>query len=233
MIHRSALLLVRVPRITLATPRGNPRTPLLQPLAIPHEQRPLAGIAQLPDHVRRTMLVPLVQLHRTPALLPRIPRHDDDSSRSRSPTFRHHPVPHGRHHPGQDRRRKRRGPIGDVLPAAGGGQGQRHARQRRRVRAPRASARRAGHGHVLRRPLQFVAAGQQREPQRHDPVPAQTRRHRPRHGARGPGDRRRDQQPPHARARIPHTRRGVHRRTAKLKDPTRLLHLQIDNGDSI
>lgn len=100
-------------------------------------------------------------------------------------------------------------------------------------RARRASARRAGHGHVLRRPLQFVAAGQQREPQRHDPVPAQTRRHRPRHGARGPGDRRRDQQPPHARARIPHTRRGVHRRTAKLKDPTRLLHLQIDNGDSI
>ncbi|OQM50998.1 hypothetical protein B5782_0945 [Bifidobacterium catenulatum] len=91
MIHRSALLLVRVPRITLATPRGNPRTPLLQPLAIPHEQRLLAGIAQLPDHVRRTMLVPLVQLHRTPALLPRIPRHDDDSSRSRSPTKRHHP----------------------------------------------------------------------------------------------------------------------------------------------
>ena len=41
------------------------------------------------------------------------------------------PVPHGRHHPGQDRRRKRRGPIGDVLPAAGGGQGQRHARDAR------------------------------------------------------------------------------------------------------
>ena len=53
---------------------------------------PLAGIAQLPDHVRRTMPVPLVQPHRTPALLPRIPRHDDDSSHSRSPTKRHHPA---------------------------------------------------------------------------------------------------------------------------------------------
>lgn len=40
MLHRRAPLTIRVPRITLATPRGNPRTPLLQPLAIPHEQRP-------------------------------------------------------------------------------------------------------------------------------------------------------------------------------------------------
>lgn len=118
---------------------------------------------------------------------------------------------------------KASGPNGDVLPAAGGGQGQRHARHAR-----------------LRDELGMAtyfadpySSWQQREPQRHDPVPAQTRRHRPRHGARGSGDRRRDQQPPHARARIPHTRRGVHRRTAKLKDPTRLLHLQIDNGDSI
>ena len=32
------------------------------------------------------------------------------------------------------------------------------------------------------------------------------------------GDRRRDQQPPHARARLPHARRGVRRRTVKLQD---------------
>ena len=80
MLHRRAPLTIRVPRIMLATTGGDPRAPFLQPVAMPHAQRLLAGIPQLPDHVRRTMLVPLVQLHRTPALLPRIPRHDDDSS---------------------------------------------------------------------------------------------------------------------------------------------------------
>ena len=54
---------------------------------------------------------------------------------------------------------------------------QRHARQRHRVRPPRKAARRAGHGHVLRRPVLQLAAGKQREPQRHDPpVSAQTLR---------------------------------------------------------
>mgnify|MGYP001660869839 CR=1 FL=1 len=134
VIHRSAPLTIRVPRITLATPRGNPRTPLLQPLAIPHEQRPLAGIAQLPDHVRRTMLVPLVQLHRTPALLPRIPRHDDDSSRSRSPTFRHHPEParpnltkHTADHLLRDTRPERGLDPPVPVPAPGIGERPRHA----------------------------------------------------------------------------------------------------------
>ena len=90
MLHRRALPLVRVSRITLATPGRDPGAPLLQPLTMPHAQRPAAGIPQLPDHVRRAVPVLLVQLHSTFTLFPRIPRHDD-SSRSRSPTFRHHP----------------------------------------------------------------------------------------------------------------------------------------------
>ena len=56
------------------------------PCAVPPASRdatcatPPCWIPQLPDHVRRAVLVPLVQLRRAPALLPRIPRHDDDSS---------------------------------------------------------------------------------------------------------------------------------------------------------
>ena len=69
------------------------------------------------------------------------------------------PLPHGPCYPRQDRRAERRGAAGDVRPAAGGRQAQRHARQRHRVRPPRAAARRAGHGHVLRRPLFQLAAG--------------------------------------------------------------------------
>ena len=69
---------------------------------------------------------------------------------------------------------------------------QRHARQRHRVRPPRKAARRAGHGHVLRRPVLQLAAGKQREPQRHDPpVSAQTLRDPDGHGKGGQGDRRR------------------------------------------
>ena len=76
-------------------------------------------------------------------------------------------VPHGPHRSGQDRRRERRGAAGHVLAAAGRRARQRHARQRHRVRPPRKAARRAGHGHVLRRPVLQLAAGKQREPQRH------------------------------------------------------------------
>lgn len=43
-------------------------------------------VGQILDHVRRAVLI---QLHRAPALLFRIPRYDDDSSHPRSPTFRH------------------------------------------------------------------------------------------------------------------------------------------------
>ena len=67
--------------------------------------------------------------------------------------------------------------------------------------------------------------GRQREPQRHDPpVSAQTLRDTDGHGKGGQGDRRRDQQPPHARARLPHARRGVRRRTVRITGPTRVLH---------
>ena len=55
---------------------------------------------------------------------------------------------------------------------------------------PRKAARRAGHGHVLRRPVLQLAAGKQREPQRHDPpVSAQTLRDTDGHGKGGQGDR--------------------------------------------
>ncbi len=94
-----------------------------------------------------------------------------------------------------------------VLRAARRRQAQRHARQWRRVRASHAAARRIGHGHVLRRPVLQLAAGKQREPQWHDPpLPAQTLHKRDGHGTGGAGDCRRDQQPAHARARLPHTR---------------------------
>ena len=67
--------------------------------------------------------------------------------------------------------------------------------------------------------------GKQREPQRHDPpVSAQTLRDPDGHGKGGQGDRRRDQQPPHARAGLPDARRGVRRRTVRITGPTRVLH---------
>ena len=83
----------------------------------------------------------------------------------------------------------------------------RHARQRHRVRPPHASARRAGHGHVLRRPVLQQAAGRQREQERHDPpVSAQTRRDPDGHGRGTAGDCRRGRQPSHARAGLPDAR---------------------------
>ena len=69
-------------------------------------------------------------------------------------------VPHGPHRSGQDRRRERRGAAGHVLAAAGRRARQRHARQRHRVRPPRKAARRAGHGHVLRRPVLQAGSGE-------------------------------------------------------------------------
>ena len=69
-------------------------------------------------------------------------------------------VPHGPHRSGQDRRRERRGAAGHVLAAAGRRARQRHARQRHRVRPPRKAARRAGHGHVLRRPVLQPGGGE-------------------------------------------------------------------------
>ena len=43
MLHRRAPLTIRVPRIMLATTGGDPRAPFLQPVAMPHAQRLLAG----------------------------------------------------------------------------------------------------------------------------------------------------------------------------------------------
>ena len=126
-------------------------------------------------------------------------------------------VPHGRDRARQDRRGKRRGAAGDVLAAAGRRARRRHARQRHRVRPPHAPARRAGHGHVLRRPVLQPAAGKQREQERHDPpVSAQTQRNPDGHGRGTAGDRRRGRQPPHARAGLPDARRGIRRRTARM-----------------
>lgn len=87
------------------------------------------------------------------------------------------------------------------LPA---GARRRHARQRHRVRPPHAPARRAGHGHVLRRPVLQPAAGKQRKQERHDPpVSVQTQRDPDGHGRGTAGDCRRGRQPSHARARLP------------------------------
>ena len=99
-------------------------------------------------------------------------------------------------------------------------------RQRHRVRPPHAPARRAGHGHVLRRPVLQLAAGKQREQERHDPpVSAQTQRDPDGHGRGTAGDCRRGQQPSHARAGLPDARRGIRRRTARIAGPTGVLHL--------
>lgn len=44
-------------------------------------------------------------------------------------------------------------------------------------------------------------------------------------------NRRRDQQPPHAHVQLPHTRRGIRRRTVKLTRPNGgIAHLQIAVG---
>ena len=135
-------------------------------------------------------------------------------------------VPHGRDRARQDRRGKRRGAAGDVLAAAGRRARRRHARQRHRVRPPHAPARRAGHGHVLRRPVLQPAAGKQREQERHDPpVSARTQRDPDGHGKGGQGDRRRGRQPSHARAGLPDARRGIRRRTARIAGSAGVLHL--------
>ncbi len=65
-------------------------------------------------------------------------------------------VSHGQRHPQQDRRAEHRGPAaGHIRPTARRCQTHHHARQRHRIRA---TAQRAGHGHILRRPIQFLAA---------------------------------------------------------------------------
>ncbi len=75
--------------------------------------------------------------------------------------------------------------------------------RRSRVRPPHAPARRAGRGHVLRRPVLQPAAGRQREREWRDPpVSARTRRDPDGHG----------------------------RGTAGIAGPTAVLHLKIDNG---
>lgn len=60
-------------------------------LVDPRRQHLTAGIPHLAYGPAQTPAMCQVMLHRrAPALFLRIPRHDDDSSRSRSPTFRHH-----------------------------------------------------------------------------------------------------------------------------------------------
>ena len=70
-------------------PRGNAGTLLLQPLPVPHIQYRPARIPQLMDHIRGTVLVLDVQIHRPLALLPAI-RHADALLDSTSPRKRHH-----------------------------------------------------------------------------------------------------------------------------------------------
>ena len=78
----------------------------------------------------------------------------------------------------------------------------------------------------FRRPVLQLAAGKQREQERHDPpVSAQTQRDPDGHGRGTAGDCRRGQQPSHARAGLPDARRGIRRRTARIAGPTGVLHL--------
>lgn len=78
---------------------------------------------------------------------------------------------------------------------------------------------------ISRRPVRLVPAREQREPQRRDlPPSAQTLPHRTVHGRRRAGHRGRDRQPSHAGARLPHTGRGLHRRTARISRQARALH---------
>lgn len=132
----------------------------------------------------------------------------------------------------------------------GGGRGQDrpHMGQRQRVRAPPAGRRVDGHAGLLRGPVQLVPAGQQREPQRHDPpLPAQG--HEP--GRPGPGRARRDhpadQQHAPEGSRMAHAGGGVGRADGTTRRPghTRsrvlrtinpkpqhkaMLHFKLENG---
>ena len=75
MVHRGPLLLVAVAPVTFPAPGGDAGALLLEPVRVPRQQRALAGIAELADHVGGAALVFDVQVHGPVTLLPAVLRH--------------------------------------------------------------------------------------------------------------------------------------------------------------
>lgn len=87
-----------------------------------------------------------------------------------------------------------------------------HVGQRHGGEPARAGGRGAGHAHVLRRPVQLLAAWRQRERERRDPpLSAQGNQFRGSHAGRARRDRRGDQRHPDEAPRIQNAQRGMGR----------------------
>lgn len=112
----------------------------------------------------------------------------------------------------QERVRHGQGRIRDLQGHPAGRARRPHVGQRHGGEPAHAGGRGAGHAHVLRRPVQFLAAWQQREQERQDP-PLSAQRNRVR--GLGPGgprrDRRGDQRHPHEAPRLQNAQRGMGR----------------------
>ena len=112
----------------------------------------------------------------------------------------------------QERVRHGQGRVRDIQGHAAGRARRPHVGQRHGGEPAHAGGRGAGHAHVLRRPVQFLAAWQQREQERQDP-PLSAQRNRVR--GLGPGgprrDRRGDQRHPHEAPRLQNAQRGMGR----------------------
>ena len=112
----------------------------------------------------------------------------------------------------QERVRHGQGRVRDIQGHAAGRARRPHVGQRHGGVPARAGGRGAGHAHVLRRPVQFLAAWQQRKQERQDP-PLSAQRNRVR--GLGPGgprrDRRGDQRHPHEAPRLQNAQRGMGR----------------------
>lgn len=75
VVHRGLLLPVRVAPVAFPAPGGDAGVLLLEPVRVPRQQRALAGMAELADHVGGAALVSDVQVHGPAALLPAVPCH--------------------------------------------------------------------------------------------------------------------------------------------------------------
>ena len=112
----------------------------------------------------------------------------------------------------QERVRHGQGRIRDIQGHPAGRARRPHVGQRHGGEPAHAGGRGAGHAHVLRRPVQFLAAWQQREQERQDPpLPAQGNQFRGSHAGRARRDRRGDQRHPHETPRLQNAQRGMGR----------------------
>ena len=112
----------------------------------------------------------------------------------------------------QERVRHGQGRIRDLQGHTAGRARRPHVGQRHGGEPAHAGGRGAGHAHVLRRPVQFLAAWQQREQERQDPpLPAQGNQFRGSHAGRARRDRRGDQRHPDEAPRLQNAQRGMGR----------------------